>query len=116
MKIYFLNGNTPEIEYHYLEKEYRNDVIVEIEGLLYDLYFFTIDALQYKMTKDGFFSLSGMIILDEISTENIKKSILTLYERKFFFINSKGKKNLIEIYLSIIGIEMPIFQLLIIAL
>ncbi|MFC2328841.1 hypothetical protein [Prevotella nigrescens] len=84
MKIYFLNGNTPEIEYHYLEKEYRNDVIVEIEGLLYDLYFFTIDALQYKMTKDGFFSLSGMIILDEISTENIKKSILTLYERKFF--------------------------------
>jgi hypothetical protein len=84
MIVYFLNGNTNEIEYYYAEKEYRDDIILEINDLYYEVYFFTIDALEYEMTKDGYFAHPCMIILDEISTEKIIKAITELKKRGFF--------------------------------
>jgi hypothetical protein len=84
MIIYFLNDNTQEIENYYAEKEYRDDVLLEIGHLYYEVYFFTIDALEYEMTKGGFFSFPGMIILDNISTENIIKAVVELEKKGFF--------------------------------
>jgi hypothetical protein len=56
MLLYFLGGNTTQMEQHYAEKEYRDDVVVEINKQYYEVYFFTRDALVYEMTQDGFFS------------------------------------------------------------
>lgn len=93
MKIYFFNSNSIEMQMYYAEKEYRDDVMVEINGMFYEVYFFTKDALEYEMTLDGFFSFPGMIILDSISTEIIIDSLLKLY-KKNFFDSFKGMKNL----------------------
>lgn len=93
MKIYFLNSNTLEIENHYFDKEYRDDIIIEIKGLYYEVYFFTKDALEYEMTKDGFFSFPNMIILEEITTEKIINSV-TYLNHKGFFDRFKGEKEL----------------------
>lgn len=92
MKIYFLNSNTTEMEIHYSEKEYRDDIVVEIGNTFYEVYFFTKEALEYEMTKDGFFSLVGIIILEDISTKNIIKSIQELH-KKGFFSSFKGEKD-----------------------
>jgi hypothetical protein len=93
MKVYFLNNNTVEIENYYAEKEYRDDIILEINNLYYEVYFFTRDALEYEMTKDGFFAFPGMIILDVISTENIIKAAIEL-EQKNFFNRLQGMRQL----------------------
>lgn len=82
--IYFLNGNSEKIQLHYLEKEYRSDVCVNIKGLFYEVYFFTIESLNYEMTKDGFFTLPGIIILDKITNEFIISSIKLLAKIGFF--------------------------------
>lgn len=87
--IHFLNGNNTKIENHYFEKEYRNDIIVESNGKYYEVYFFTQDALTYEMTIEGYFGLPGLIILDQITTDKIKKSIFEL-ERKGFFKRFSG--------------------------
>lgn len=84
MKIYFLNGNTPEMVHHYFMKEYRDDVMVEIDGLFYELYFFTSDRLGDELRKDTFFSLIGLVILGEITTERIITAIKDLRKRGFF--------------------------------
>ncbi|WP_343748277.1 hypothetical protein [Fluviicola sp.] len=93
LTIFYLNGNDSSIEAHYIEKEYRNDIIIEKDNLFYELHFFTHDSLEYEMTKDGFFSLPGLIILDEISNEKIKTSIRTL-AKKGFFESFKGRKQM----------------------
>jgi len=82
--IYFLNGRSQEIEDHYNQKEYRDDIVFEMDGLFYELYFFTPDSLEYEMTKEGHFSFPGLIILSDISTERIRASILSLYEKGYF--------------------------------
>lgn len=82
--IHFLNGNDESIESHYLQKEYRNDVIVEIHGKFYEVYFFVSDSLEFEMRKDGFFSLPGIIILDEIRNEKIYTAINYLIGIGFF--------------------------------
>ena len=83
-EIYFLNGSNLEIDAHYSEKEYRDDVLVKLDNLFYELYFFTADSLEYEMTKDGYFSFPGLIILDEITKDKIKASIHFLKEKGFF--------------------------------
>jgi hypothetical protein len=82
--IHFLNGNDESIRQHYLDKEYRNDIEVEIDGTFFEVYFFTKDALEYEMRKDGFFSLPGIIILDEITTEKVIRSIDFLEQAGYF--------------------------------
>lgn len=90
--IYFLNGNDSEAESHYRQKEYRNDVIVEIDNLFYEVYFFVYDSLEYELTNDGFFSFPGIIILDEISNEKIYTAINKLIDYNYFtnFIGHKA--------------------------
>ena len=95
MTVYFLSDNTAEMEHYYAEKEYRNDIMLEIDNLYYEVYFFTKDALEYEMTRDGFFAFPCMIILDEISTEKIIKSIVEL-EKRGFFNKFKGMAQLDE--------------------
>jgi len=94
--IHYLNGNDISIQNHYLEKEYRNDIEIEIDGLFYEVYFFTKDALEYEMTKDGFFSLPGMIILEEITNEKIILAIENLLDTGYFTC-FKGYKSLISL-------------------
>lgn len=84
VNIYFFNGNNPGIEAHYAQKEYRNDIVVEIENRFYEVYFFTKDALEYEMRKDGFFALPGIIILDEISAAKIISAVDFLSKSGFF--------------------------------
>ena len=80
------------IENHYSQKEYRDDIILEIEGRFYEIYFFIDGVLKYEMTKDGYFAFPGMIILDEISTERIINSIKKLFEYDYFK-SFKGYEN-----------------------
>ena len=82
--IHFLNGNNRELEDHYFIKGYRNDVFVEIDTIFYEVYFFTKDSLEYEMRKDGFFSLPGIIILDEITLDKIIASVNYLLSVHFF--------------------------------
>lgn len=82
--IHYLNGNDTSCQNHYLQKEYRDDIIAEIDGLFYDVYFFTIDSLKYEMRRDGFCSFPGMIILDEINNNLILNSINTLADIGYF--------------------------------
>ena len=37
--IHFLNGNDESIKNHYFQKEYRNDIFLEIHGNFYEVYF-----------------------------------------------------------------------------
>jgi len=82
--IHFLNGVDLSTQNHYYEKEYRNDVIIEIENFFYEVYFFTEAALNYEMRNDGFFSLPGIIILDEISNDKIFNAVDKLVDLKYF--------------------------------
>ena len=79
-----MNGNDKSIEDHYSQKEYRNDTILEIHGKFYEVYFFVSDSLEYEMRKDGFFSLPGLIILDEISNEKIYTALNYLIDIGYF--------------------------------
>lgn len=91
--VHLINGNNPEIENHYFQKEYRNDVIVQLNELFYEVYFFTRDSLNYEMTNDGFFSMPGIIILEEICLKRILTSIENLAALGFFD-NFIGKNSL----------------------
>lgn len=82
--IYFFNGRNDDIDRYYFDKEYRDDIIVEISGVFYELYFFTKDSLEYEMTKEGYFSLPGLIILDKINTNTILTAIRKLKNIKYF--------------------------------
>ena len=84
IKFYFLQGNSPEIEWYYADKEYRHDVFVEKDNLFYDVHFFTQSSLTYEMTRSGFFSLPGLIVLDDISKESIIRAIVELSKFHFF--------------------------------
>jgi hypothetical protein len=67
IKVHFLNGGYHDIEQHYNIKEYRDDVVVEIGSLFYEVYFYTPNSLHYEMNDKGLFSYPGIIILDEIT-------------------------------------------------
>lgn len=82
--IHFFNGTDNNIENHYFQKEYRDDIIVENNGKFYEVYFFTKDALEYEMNKDGFFSLPGLIIVEEITLSKLLSSINYLLKIKYF--------------------------------
>ena len=82
--IHFLNGNDNHIQSHYFQKEYRDDVIVEINARFYEVYFFVKEVMEYEMRKDGFFSFPGLIILDEISNEKICIAINNLVDIGYF--------------------------------
>ncbi len=82
--IHYLAGNDALYQDHYLEKEYRDDIVVEIDGLYYDVYFFTSDSLKYEMRRDGFCSFPGMIILEEITNDLILNSINVLVDLGYF--------------------------------
>jgi hypothetical protein len=82
--IYFFNGISSDIQNHYFQKQYRNDVIIENNGRYYEVYFFTKDALEYEMTKDGFFSLPGLVILEEITQKHLVDSVTHLLKIGYF--------------------------------
>jgi hypothetical protein len=82
--VHFLSGLASETEEHYNYKEYRLDVIVEIEGKYFETYFFTQSAITYEMTTDGYFSFPGMIVLDEISYDKIMIAIKALIKYEYF--------------------------------
>jgi len=82
--IYFLNGDTPELEGHYYEKEYRDDIVVEINKVFYEVYFFTQDSLIREFRLDGFFAMPGLIVLDVMKKETIITSIKYLLQVGFF--------------------------------
>lgn len=84
VSVHFLNGNSASMELHYSQKEYRDDVIVEIDKRFYEVYFWDAGAIQNEMTNEGFFSFPGMIILDEISSEKILNAISILTRKGFF--------------------------------
>lgn len=76
--IHFLDGSDVDIEDHYRQKDYRLDIIVEFDGLYYEVYFFLESVLWYEMRADGFFSFPGIIFLDEISNAKIINSLKVL--------------------------------------
>lgn len=82
--VHFLNGDNAGIEMHYLEKQYRNDVIVQIDAKYYEVYFFVEDLLHYEMTGDGYFSLPGLIVLNAMSTDKILKALAGLVKTGYF--------------------------------
>jgi len=84
LQVYYLNGNDNLIEDYYFEKEYRDDVMVRLNDIFYELYFFTSDALEFELTQGGYFSLPGLIVLEEISTKFIEKAIVNLEKRNYF--------------------------------
>jgi hypothetical protein len=84
LTIHFLNGNDNLTQAHYYQKEYRNDIIVEINSLFYEIYFYTSNAIDYEITDQGFFSYPGIIILDEITTDKIFVAVEKLYEKSYF--------------------------------
>ncbi len=94
--VHFLNGNDLSIQNHYYEKEYRNDIVIEIENKFYEVYFFTETALKYEMRKDGFFSLPGLIILDEITHDKIIDAISKLSEIRYFEVFIGKDKSLLN--------------------
>lgn len=82
--VYFLYGNNQEMELHYNSKEYRTDIVAEIDGIFYELYFFVEGVLKYEMRKDGFFCYPGLVILEEITTKNILNAINNLADMGYF--------------------------------
>jgi hypothetical protein len=82
--MHFLNGNDLSTQNHYLQKGYRNDVIIEISGLFYEVYFFADWSIKNEMSTEGFFSFPGMIVLDEIIHGKILLSINSLLDYGYF--------------------------------
>ena len=84
IKIHFINGDSELVEKHYLQKEYRNDIIFECGGFYYEVYFFTEKALEYEILTDGYFSMPGIIILTEVSNSKIILAIKELFKVGYF--------------------------------
>ena len=82
--IHFFNGIDEQIENHYFQKEYRNDVIVQVDNKYYEVYFFTQSAIEYELRDNIFFSSPGLIILDEIKLEKIVSTITFLIDIGYF--------------------------------
>ena len=57
---------------------------------------FTETALKYEMRKDGFFSLPGLIILDEITHDKIINAISKLSEMRYFELFIGKDKSLLN--------------------
>ncbi len=94
MIIHFLNGNDEIIQKHYLQKEYRDDIYVELNNSFYEVYFYTETALKYEFREQGYFTLPGIILLEEISHTKII-SALTELKKVGFFDSFVGIKQLV---------------------
>ena len=93
-KLHFLSGNSKHIQNYYFEKEYRDDVIVELDNLFYEVNFFTLESLNYEGNQNGF-GLPGIIILDEITDEKIVLAVKNLITIKYFdFFKGETQLNL----------------------
>jgi hypothetical protein len=93
--VYFLHGNSEEKQLHYKFKERRTDIIAEVDGIFHEVYFFVEEVLRYEMRKDGFFSYPGLIIVEELTTENILNAIENLADMGYFDL-FKGYSSLPE--------------------
>jgi len=82
--VYFLDGNSEEMQMHHNHREYRNDVIVEIDATFYEVHFYVEGVLRYEMRKDGFFSYPGLIIVKDLTTEYILNAIENLADMGYF--------------------------------
>ena len=81
--IHFLAGDDLSIQSHYDQKGYREDVVIEIDRLFYEVYFF-LDDMANEIRDDGFFSYPGLIILDEIKYDKIYNAINKLIDLNYF--------------------------------
>jgi hypothetical protein len=81
--IHFLNGNDISMQNHFTQKGYRDDIVVEIAGLYYEVYFYVDGNMVYEMRYD-FFSFPGLIVLDDITNEKIFSSINQLIDLNYF--------------------------------
>jgi hypothetical protein len=84
INVYFLHGNSKEMQIHFKEKECRTDIVVEIDGIFYEVYFFTDGVIRYEMRMDGFFTFPGLIIVDQLTTETILNAIEKLADMGYF--------------------------------
>ncbi|WP_315814157.1 hypothetical protein [Paraflavitalea speifideaquila] len=92
VNIHCLNGNGLDIENHYNQKEYRDDIVIEIDGMYFEVYFFLPHALEYEMTIQGYYSLPGLILLDDITFDKICSAINKLLDFNYFD-QFKGSSN-----------------------
>lgn len=89
-RIHFLNGNDQSIQDHYRQKGYRDDIILEIDELFYEIYFYIEGNITYEV-KNGFFSFPGLIILEDITNERIYSAVNQLLDLNYFnyFVGQK---------------------------
>lgn len=88
IKVFFLE-DTELAEYEAISKGYRNDVIVTVSDILYRVYVYDIVRLQQDFESEldnyGYYSIeSNLVLVKEVSKENIQLTIKALYEQKYF--------------------------------
>ncbi|MES2559353.1 MAG: hypothetical protein V4590_06410 [Bacteroidota bacterium] len=84
VNVHFLNGNSPAMQQYYAHKNYRDDVIIQINKLFYEVYFYTEASMDKEIGEKGFFSLPGLIMLNEINNNEIYSAIDGLIELGYF--------------------------------
>lgn len=84
LKYKIVYGMGENLESYFKEKGYRNDVSVIINENTYEVYFFLASTIEYEMTKDGYCSFPGLVVLEEISTKNIEVAIEKLFGVGYF--------------------------------
>ncbi|WP_017692558.1 hypothetical protein [Paenibacillus sp. PAMC 26794] len=88
IKVFFLE-DTELAEYEAISKGYRNDVIVTVSDILYRVHVYDIVRLQQDFESEldnyGYYSIeSNLVLVKEVSKENIQLTIKALYEQKYF--------------------------------
>lgn len=88
IKVYFLE-DTELAEYEAISKGYRNDVIVSVSDNFYHVYIYDVVRLQQdfdsELEEHGYYSIEpNLILVKEVSRENIHLTVKTLYEQKYF--------------------------------
>ncbi|MGO4733736.1 hypothetical protein [Paenibacillus sp. 2KB_22] len=88
IKVYFLE-DTELAEYEAISKGYRNDVIVTVSDIIYRVYVYDIVRLQQDFESElenyGYYSIEpNLVLVREVSKENIQLTIKALYEQKYF--------------------------------
>lgn len=82
--VHFFSGTDALTESHYNEKEYRHDIMVEIDGLYYEVYFITEGSINNEMLMGGFISYPGLIVVEDINYETIILAIKFLIGKGYF--------------------------------
>ncbi|MGW7162426.1 hypothetical protein [Paenibacillus taichungensis] len=88
IKVFFLE-DTELAEYEAISKGYRNDVIVTVSDIIYRVYVYDIVRLQQDFESElenyGYYSIEpNLVLVREVSKENIQLTIKALYEQKYF--------------------------------